>query len=187
MSMMGELATLRRDLINAIDQRIGMLFGWTLTATSSAMGDADQVQGDDENQVQRPVRRLEQWGVRGRPPSKVRSFWIRIGASNIIFLGIAPTKSYGPSDIGEGETSLYCAAGGTRVYLDKDGNIKIDAASGKDVIVNGGSAKVARVGDLVASHTHSFGTLKDGMGVACTGATGAAAPAIDEGANNFKA
>jgi hypothetical protein len=142
MSMMGELATLRAQLTAAIENRFANLFGWTLTSASSAMGDADQVQSDDEKTSQRPVRRIEPWGLRGRSPSGVRSFWVKFSSSNILFLGIAPTKSYGPTGIDEGETELYCSAGGTSVKLDKDGNVTITAATGKDVTVTGDNVAI---------------------------------------------
>ena len=161
-----EIAKLRAQMNGIVDQVIPRLVGWTLTAKSSAMGDRDQVEtadGQKSNDTgqQRPVRRIEPWGHRGRAPGKVRSLWLRLGSSNVVFIGIAPSKGYGPNDLDDGETALYCAKDGTEVRLDKDGNVKIkaagnvtiDAGSAKDVIVNGGGDQVARKGDSVDGGT----------------------------------
>lgn len=110
--------------------------------------DAANVAGDQNGERQRPIRRVAPWGLSGRPVVGVLSAIVKAtaGAFSGINVGIA-TDKYGPQDLDDGETSLYCKAGGTRVYLDKDGNIFIDAASGKEVTVNGGTQKVARVDD----------------------------------------
>ncbi len=152
-----EIAALRRAIVTIIDRRINGLFGWTLTSNASAMGDSDQVQTGDEpvdgKQTQRPVRRIEQFGLRSRPPAKIRSLWLRLGSSNVLFLGIAPTKGYGPTDLADGETAVYSKAVEKGMHLDTDGNNNINAASSKDVVVNGGTKKVARVDDLVIAGT----------------------------------
>ncbi len=66
-----------------------------------------------------------------------------------------------------------------------DDGIKIDAGGSTDVTVNGGTAKVARVGDKTTNHTHPAGTLVAGY-FTVTGATGATQPQIVEGADRFK-
>lgn len=132
-TLASELKNLRGWLKSYIDQRINMVFGWTLTANSSPLGDQDQVATSDDSGEQRPARRIEPWGHKGRPPSKVRSFWCRLGSSNIFFIGVAPSSGYGPTDLEVGETSLYCVAGGTEIRLDKDGNVRIVAADAKKV------------------------------------------------------
>lgn len=152
-SLRAEVRALRAEL-NALRETM-VAPQWTLTSKSSAMGAADEVQtaDDDSNRGQRPVSRTEPFGLRNRPPAKLRSFSMRIGTSNVVFLGIQPSKGYGPSGLDDGEVSLYCSASGTRVYLDKNGVIHIDAASGQDVIVNGGSLNVARKTDKTVADT----------------------------------
>lgn len=140
-------------MTHMVDQLVPRLIGWTLSAKSSEMGDQDEVQQEDGVDSQRPARRIEPWGHRGRAPNKVRTLWFRLGSSNVVFLGIAPSKGYGPADLEDGETALYCSVGGTEIRLDADGNITIDAASSKDVIVNGGTKKVARVDDTAKAGT----------------------------------
>lgn len=152
------IADFRRQLTTDIETGLRRLIGFTLVSSSSSMGQ-DSVQIEDSDNTQRPVQRIEPYGFRGRPPAKVRGLWLRLGASNVAFIGILPTKAYGPDNLEEGETALYCSAGGTIVKLDKDGNIAINAASGKDVIVNGGTEKVSRVDDHgnVGSMVFAFG------------------------------
>lgn len=156
------LARLRVEFQRKLEQLPSLFFGWTSVASSSSVGDQDQVQTSDEATEdatgarrigQRPTRRLEPWGFRGRPPGKVRSFWVRIGSSNLVTIGIAPGKGYGPTDLDEGESAQYCSKSGTIIRLDKDGKITITAAPGQDVVINGGTAKVGRVGDAVNGGT----------------------------------
>lgn len=181
------VADLRKMVIAEVDKRINRIFGFTATASSSSMGNEDAVQlSDNSDDGQRPVQRIEPWGVRSRPPSKIRGMWLRLGSSNVAFLGILPTKAYGPTDLDEGEVCIY-SSGGSTVKLDKDGNIKVDAAAGKDVVVNAGSAKVARVGDKTVSHTHAFSLTANLLTGAVTGSITSAQPVIQEGADNFKA
>ena len=65
------------------------------------------------------------------------------------------------------------------------------AATGKDVIVNGGSAKVARVGDHTTAHTHTvtytLSAPPGGGAVTGTITLANANPTIAEGADHFKA
>lgn len=149
-----ELEKTREHILRVVTQKFAIQFGWTKVGSTSAMGDKDQVQTADGQKGQRPARRLEQWGLRTRAPSKgVRTFWIRIGSSNVIYLGIAPTKGYGPGNLDEGEVALYCMADGTIVRLTKAGKVAINSASGQDTVVNDGTLKVARDTDPTASGT----------------------------------
>lgn len=138
------VAALRRELLGVIDVRLGHLFGFSLTAKSSAMGTEDEVQTDDEGKGQRPARRLEPWGLRGFPVSKSRSFWIRLGSSNVLFVGIAPSKGYGPSDLLEGETALYSKEIPKGVHLTDAGDNKLASKDGRTVQVNGADYFMAK-------------------------------------------
>jgi hypothetical protein len=151
MTWAAAIAEARRALREYVDQKIIGLFGFTLTTNTSAIGDEDQLAmaDDDGNKGQRPARRIEPWGYRSRPPDKVRALWLRLGSSNVLFLGVASDKGYGDSDLDAGESELYCSKSGTRIRLGTDGAIHIDAASGADVIVNGSNLKVARDTDPV--------------------------------------
>jgi len=97
---------------------------------------------------------MEPWGVHGRPAVGVYALIARVlgGAASGLQVGVW-TGQQGRQDLAEGETQLYSSASGAEVYLDKDGNNKINAASGKDVVVNGGTAQVARKGDPITRGT----------------------------------
>lgn len=161
-----EVRQLRAALREIVSERLpSLLFGWTLTSKSSAMGGGDAVQtaDDDSGKGQRPVRRVEPFGLRSRAPSKLRALWIRLGASNVVFIGVAPSKGYGPTDLEDGEVAVYNLKKAL-IRLWKTGKITVDAESGQDVVINGGTAKVSRVGDTVDIGTFSF-TPSSGTGV----------------------
>lgn len=159
------IAQARRELEALIERRITGLFGYTLVSTASSIGEGDAVEGsDDANQLpsqeqrgQRPVTRIDPFGFRSRPPKGVRALWLRLGSSNIVFLGIAPTEKYGPQDLGVGDSAIYSTADGAVIKIDSDGKITIVSSTGQkvtidgdgDVVVNGGTQKVARVDDSV--------------------------------------
>ncbi len=170
MSWANEIAKLRRDVTAQIDQATTRLFGFTLTSGSSPVGDQDSVQTGDEpdssGQIgQRPAQRVEPWGHRGRPPAKVRSLWLRLGSSNLFFIGVAPLKSYGPDDLAEGETALYSSADGAIVKLDKDGNIILTPKAGQTVQIAGSDYSLIKSEDF-------FTALKTFMDAAQGGGAG---------------
>jgi hypothetical protein len=137
MNFSAELADLRKWVENKLTLHTATLFGWTLTAKSSEMGDTDQAETADGEKGQRPVRRIEPWGHRGRAPSKIRSFWIRLGSSNVLFVGIAPSKGYGPNDLEEGETAIYSAKNPEVVRAKSDGTTAITSSNSKPLTLNG--------------------------------------------------
>lgn len=169
MSWSQEISQLRRDLSTTIDQRLLSLFGFTLSAKSSEMGDEDEVVTADGVDAQRPARRIEPWGHRGRSPGKVRTFWLRLGSSNVLFLGVAPSKGYGPDDLEDGETALYCAVGGTEIRLDQDGNVNIVSATGKLVTVNGDDFSLPKWDDFMSGLSTFLGNLKTDLTAANAG------------------
>lgn len=159
MTWQAAIRELRSWVETYVQTRLGALVEFTRLAASTATGEEDSVEvGGGDQRMQRPVRRIEPWGLRGRPPAGVWAAVIKAiaGASNGLMVGISTTR-HGPADLETGETELYCSASGTRVYLDKDGVVHIDAASGQDIIFNGGTLRVARehdaldVGTLVAT------------------------------------
>jgi phage gp45-like len=148
---MNDVSNLRRELKSwIVDSVIPMLFGFTLLSKTTSIGDQDAVELSDEGAAQksqRRVTRLSPWGLVSVPVKGIRGLALRLGASNVLFIGLAPQQKYGPQNLKAGETCLYSKTNGTRVFLDENGSIRIDAASGQDVIVNGGGAKVHRFGD----------------------------------------
>ena len=203
MMIFSSLRELREWVDAKIANRLASIVWYAPVAKSSADGSSDAVEGHqidvDEppdgvaRDYQVPARRVEPFGLRSVPPTGVFGAVIRAmgGAANGILVGISSNR-YGPSALVAGEVELYCKATGTSIKLDENGKITIDAASGQDIVINGGSAKVARVGDATAGHTHAFGTLMcpntgTGISVAITGATASQTDTIAQGADRFKA
>lgn len=160
MSWSAELAAAKREMKTLLARGLGQIFLWTLTAKSSSLGDNDAVQsGDDgvdpgapanEQKGQRKVIRVQSWGFNGAPPTNLRSLTLRLGSSNLFWIGIGPTQAYGPQDLDVGETAVY-AISKALIRLWKAGKLSLnsDTGQGADVVVNGGTAKVGRVGDTV--------------------------------------
>lgn len=106
----------------------------------------DPSQGDKS--AAQPVRFMQWFGFRSSPVVKGGECVVvapRGGPSNAVALA-ADNLSVGPTDLKEGEAAMYGKAGQV-LRQAEDGSTKIDAASGKDVVVNGGTATVAREGD----------------------------------------
>lgn len=130
------VAELRRMVTTEMRKQLTQLIGFTTVGRSSAIGNEDAVQKSDAaGDGQRPAQRMEPWGFRGRPPAKVRGLWLRLGSSNIAFIGVMPSGAYGPQDLSEGDSAQFCS-----------GAAEVRCA-GDDVTVNGGSKDVARVDD----------------------------------------
>lgn len=81
-----------------------------------------------------------------------------------------------PTDLAAGETRVYAAgdltarvrlktdgltveASGATITITSAGAIQVTPAAGQDIVLNGGSARVARVGDATTGHTHAAGGL----------------------------
>lgn len=143
-----------QDIRFWVEQKLAWLvqYGQVTVATSNGN---DAVSGR-VNGVQQYARRFWPWGLRSVPPVGSESITLGVdgSASNKVMVAAESTKrtsagleySYGPKDLKEGETALYDKAGSV-IRQSQDGTTKIDAAPNKDVILNGGTAKVARVGD----------------------------------------
>lgn len=125
------LAALRKELRTYVDSKVGQVFVWTRTANSTELGKSDAVEtgDDDDKKGQRPVRRIEPWGVRGRPVAKQRQLSIKLGSSVVIYLGVASDGGYGPGDLEDGETAIYSKNIEKGVHLRDDG---VTAINGDD-------------------------------------------------------
>jgi phage gp45-like len=148
------------DRIRAIARQVASsVVAVSTVTTSSADGHSDEINGpsaEDEPRNQERVRRLWPFGVRSVPPAGVDAVVVRPNVSSIagVMVG-AESAKYGPDDLEVGETTLYNAVAAVLVKLAKDGTITInsDAGNGKDVVINGGTAAVGRVGDTVDAFT----------------------------------
>jgi phage gp45-like len=142
-----ELAAMRAR----IDAAASMVSDFTTYAKTSADGSRDEANVTaQETQKQRPMLRTSPWGVATRPVVGVACALVKAygGPFGAMLVGVY-TNDYGPQNLDEGEVCLYCSSSGTRVYLDKDGNVKIDAASSQNIVLNGGTLQIARSTDPV--------------------------------------
>lgn len=147
MSWSAEIAAAKRELKTLLARGLAQAFLWTLTAKASAIGDDDAVEsGDDgvdpgappnEQKGQRKVIRVQPWGFNGAPPKKLRSLSLRLGSSNLFWIGIGPTQAYGPQNLNPGETAIY-AQPGQVFYLDSNGNL-IGTPAGSGTFQAGGN------------------------------------------------
>lgn len=136
-----DIGALRREFRAMVTWATNSMFVWTATANSTALGKEDAVKtGDDDptnGDGQRPVRRLEPWGVRGRPVAKQRALSLRLGSSTVIYLGIASDGGYGPTDLIDGETCIYSKNIPQALRATDAGDVVLTSKSGQTVQVNG--------------------------------------------------
>lgn len=111
-------------------------------AKSSKFGDHDAVSLADESDPstrqpgQRQVTRVQPFGFSSRATNKVRAACVRLGSSNIVFLGIVPTNAYGAQDLEDGESSMWSAFG-QLIRMWTSGIVTIDSKAGQTVELNG--------------------------------------------------
>jgi len=197
-----------------------MLTRWKVTAAAfdaatrllglQLRGDGDE--GDDDQSAPADDAVFyQQLGVAVRPvvARTLRALGFEDG-DEVIALKLWD-KAAGPTDLSAGETRLYACgdltarvrvktdgltveARGATIAITSAGAIQVTPAAGQDIVLNGGSAKVARVGDATAGHTHAAGSLQvvipsgPAAGTyAVTGASGSATDTIAAGAANVKA
>lgn len=146
------------DIRSTVQRWIAQIFIWTLTAKSSAVGDGDAIESaddardpgapDHEAKSQRRVVRIQPFGFNSVPPTRLRALSLRLGMSNIFFIGIGPQKAYGPTEMTEGETAVYAKAGQT-ILLDKDGNVIATPAEAGTVQLGGDDYSLLKTEDLL--------------------------------------
>lgn len=161
-----DIERVRVEIMRHVASAVAGIFGATLVTAPSSLGDRDGVEkvdgarDPDGTKGQRPVVRAQPFGWNGVPPKGLRVFWLRLGSGNVIMFGIVPQQAYGPQNLESGESAGYNAIPGCQQVFDKNGNVKITSGtpsggSQGDVQVNGGTAKVGRVGDNVDAGTLS--------------------------------
>lgn len=132
------------------------------------LGDTDN---DSEAEAHDDVEVFQPLGLFARPTirASLEALIVEVG-EELLALALGDKGAGVLDDVEEGETRVYSAGGSTcRVRLRADGSIDIEATSDKniritsagsgEVVLNGGSLKVARVTDQTTGHTHGNGTL----------------------------
>ena len=166
------------------------------TLDSVTMADEDGTSGPAEIDL----TRLEQFGDVVVPVNDLDTAIIRKSDGGYaVALGQPSTR---PTDGKQGDRGLYCSQKGARVHLHgakrgKPGTLQIDSATSAptpaDVVVNGGTAKVGRVGDKVSVKIYYTTAIVMGTTVV-TSISGTGGPnvetltgQIDVGSDHFKA
>jgi hypothetical protein len=126
-------------LEEALANKVMAAAEWTTLSRTTAASDKDHANvAANPNDRQRPIRRVAPWGLAGYPPAGILALLVKAvgGVFNGINAGVDPDK-YGPKNLNEGETALYCKESGTTILLDKDGNVIITPGAGKTVQIAG--------------------------------------------------
>lgn len=133
------IGALRREMRAYAEALVARMFVWTVTANTSKLGKEDAVAtgDDDPKKGQRPVRRLEPFGLRSRPPAKLRSLSLRLGSSTVIYLGVASDGGYGPGDLEDGELALFSKNVPKALHAKDSGDVALASKVGQVVSVNG--------------------------------------------------
>jgi len=132
------------------------------------------------------IERVQNYGFASVPEDGAQALVVFMnGNRNSGFAVAVEDGDSRPSDLDPGEACVY-HKDGARITMKANGDISIDAKSGSEIIMNGGSAKVARVGDKTAGHIHSF-KLKDSLNGVVTGTIESNTDTIAEGADKVKA
>ena len=123
----------------------GRLIHWSLVTTPSDQQDLTYInsfvadEDGGEQQTNEPVRHLQTFGFRSRPPVNSEIVSVSVAGSGSQKVAIASDNmGLGPSDLKEGESVVYSQSGST-VLLDKDGNVTIIPKSGAKVRLGSGT------------------------------------------------
>jgi phage gp45-like len=197
MDIRADLRAMEARLRSYIDQRVANVAQLSPVSLATSDGLADGVTGPPaEEDSQRQVRRIQHAGFRSRPLEQALAVTLAAEGSSTKLVQIAEDDGLaGQVPLEEGETAIYSPKNpGCRAWFDKDGKLHIDGRAGdlpQDVIVNGGTAKVSRVGDHTSGHIHTatFALTAPSGGGAVTGTItiASATDSMAEGADNFKA
>ncbi len=179
------IARLRAELLGMIAGAAQSVIAFSRITTTSVDGSEDGVagwpaDGGDPDSGQETVRRMEPWGLHGRPATGIQGLVARVmgGEAQGLLAGIW-TGGHGRQELPEGATQMYCKVAGCEVYLDHSGTLQINTPAGQDVVVNQGAAKVAVHGDATAGHTHAIPALTVSGAATEPGVTGSATDTIN--------
>lgn len=157
MISLGDLEQRLRDFGDAVRARISsalasFLMDTYFTATAEGRSLTDAVEGFENSEGGAPANidafRMEMAGVLIIPLPREPATKIGSGATPKVF----PLASdrYRPRNGKRGDIALYCLSKEqAQLWLRATGVVTVDAASGKDIVLNGGSRKASGVGDRV--------------------------------------
>lgn len=138
-----------------------------------------------EGETRDDVERVQQYGFTSVPVAGAEGVAVFVGGRRDHGLVIAADDREGrKTGLAAGEVAVYHRDGAS-IHLKSDGSIEVTAKPGADIVLNGGSAKVSRVGDETSGHTHTFSLTAGGDPV--TGTINSATDTMAEGADEVLA
>lgn len=181
------LADVRR-LLDLLRNRIGNMLS---RAGVQLVDDSKKMQivqiGVLEGETREGCERFQQYGFTSVPLAGAEAVVLFPGGNRDHGLVVAvDDRRYRKTGLAAGEVALYHKDGAS-ILLKADGSVEVTAKAGADIILNGGSAKVSRVGDATTGHTHAFSLVAPSGGGAVTGTITSATDTIAEGADAVKA
>jgi len=144
-----------KALEDRIVQKLRNLVKFSTVTRSTSVGTADGGSGPPSTQsYQLDIRRMQHFGFRSVPPAGTRQILVHPEAGSTQAVSVAEDDQHaGPGSLANGETSLYSKANSAVLIADKDGHTKITSSGSSNVVLNGGSLKVARDTDPTGSGT----------------------------------
>lgn len=108
------------------------------------------------------VEVVQHFGFTSSPPAGLDVIVVPLARSSASAVVVGEIdRSWRPTDLEAGETCIYAAVQGTVVRVKPSGTIEITAAA--DVILNGGTNGVARLGDAIAIDASSLSALNSSL------------------------
>ena len=142
------LRELRAELKASFRDALFNLLEYSKYTLSSALGDADKVEGHakgdaTDKEYALEARRFQHFGLRTRPPKGTPAIRASVGGmTNSVILAEDPGDRYGPQDLEDGEAALYSTVEKCLIRLLKSGDITITSGDGKLVKLQGGGKGV---------------------------------------------
>jgi len=161
------IAAAERKFRDVIDRAIAGIFVYTNTTSSSNIGDSDAVESSDDGvdpetlqKGQRPATRVLPYGFSSRQPKGLRGLGLRLGSSNLLFIGIAPTEKMGPQDLNIGDASVW-SSGGSTVRVNADGSVHVADKGGATLVMDGSGniTATAAAGGTVTAQASGTGSV----------------------------
>lgn len=128
------------------------------------------------------------FGLTSSPPADVEVVAAAVGGSSAHLVVIGQIDRVArPQDLEPGETRVYCTSAGTQIRVRPSGAVEIATASGASVtldasgavVLNGGTAGVARLGDACAPSAGMTAWISAVSGALATLTGGAFPPPAD--------
>ena len=134
--------------ITRLARQVGQPLRATLEQVDGLLGRIRTRAGQAEDEVFDAVEVAQHYGFASRP-GDLEVVTVSIGGSHSHRVVIAELDRVGRPELEQDEVTIYSSSGAS-VLLTKDGDVVVTPAAGRSVLLAGGGAAVARVGDEVS-------------------------------------